>query len=183
MKEILLTEKKMVFLVLLYFYGPIQLDCIFMLNFILFFKFWLLNSTLWNFCFKKGTISRAAFRTLSILKIVVPWYSAYHYCTSSFNKVWTEALRRFKSCLGRVGDSRWWGSLTMVPTGNKAEHFSSVNHTTKTIHRQFITEDYLIKKITKKIFPDIKHDDFNFTPVSLKRRTSWGRKTIVPWAY
>ena len=134
MKEILLTEKKMVFLVLLYFYGPIQLDCIFMLNFILFFKFWLLNSTLWNFCFKKGTISRAVFRTLSILKIVVPWYSAYHYCTSSFNNVWTQALRRFKSCLGRVGDSRWWGSLTMVPTGNKAKCLSSVNHTTETIH-------------------------------------------------
>ena len=107
MKEILLTEKKMVFLVLLYFYGPIQLDCIFMLNFILFFKFWLLNSTLWNFCFKKGTISRAVFRTLSILKIVVPRCSAYHYCTSSFNKVWTQALRRFKSCLGRVDLWQW----------------------------------------------------------------------------
>ena len=30
--------------------------------------------------------------------------------------------------------SRWWGCLTMVPAGNKAKRFSSVNHTTKTIH-------------------------------------------------
>ena len=33
-----------------------------------------------------------------------------------------------------MGDSRRWGSLTMVPTGNKAKRLSSVNHTTKTIH-------------------------------------------------
>ena len=41
----------------------------------------------------------------------------------------------FKPCSRRVRDSRWWGSLTMVPTGNKAKRFSSVNHTTKTIHQ------------------------------------------------
>ena len=35
----------------------------------------------------------------------------------------------------RVGDSRWRGSLTMVPAGNKAKRLSSVNHTTKTIHQ------------------------------------------------
>ena len=34
----------------------------------------------------------------------------------------------------RVGDSRWWGSLTMAPAGNKAKRLSSVNHTTRTIH-------------------------------------------------
>ena len=34
----------------------------------------------------------------------------------------------------RVGDSWWWGSLTMIPAGNKAKRLSSVNHTTKTIH-------------------------------------------------
>ena len=33
-----------------------------------------------------------------------------------------------------VGDLRWWGSLTMVPAGNKAKRLSSVNHTAKTIH-------------------------------------------------
>ena len=44
-------------------------------------------------------------------------------------------LRMLKPCSRRVRDSRWWGSLTMVPTGNKAERHSSVNHTTKTIHQ------------------------------------------------
>ena len=42
---------------------------------------------------------------------VVPWCSGYHYCTTSFNKAWTQVLRRFKSCLWCVGDLRWWGSL------------------------------------------------------------------------
>ena len=41
---------------------------------------------------------------------------------------------QFKSCSRHVGDLRWWGSLTMIPAGNKAKHLSSVNHTTKTIH-------------------------------------------------
>ena len=49
-------------------------------------------------------------------------------------KFWTHVLRRFKSWSRRVGVSRWWGSLTMVPAGNKAKRFSSVNHTKKTIH-------------------------------------------------
>ena len=42
------------------------------------------------------------------------------------------------SCSRRVGDSRWWGSLTMVPAGNKAKRFLSVNHNTKTIHHHHI---------------------------------------------
>ena len=65
---------------------------------------------------------------------VAPWCSGYHYCTTSFNKAWTLVLRKLKSCSRHVGDSRWWGSMTMVPAGNKAKHLSSVNHTTKTIH-------------------------------------------------
>ena len=40
---------------------------------------------------------------------------------------------RFKPCLESVGDLRWWGSLTMIPAGNKAKRLSLVNHTTKTI--------------------------------------------------
>ena len=60
--------------------------------------------------------------------------TTYHYCTTSFYKAWTQVLHRFKSCLRRVGDSRWWGSLTTVPAGNKAKRLSSVNHTTTTIH-------------------------------------------------
>ena len=66
---------------------------------------------------------------------VTPWCNAYHYCISSFNKAWPQVLRRFKSYSQRVGDSRWWGSLKMVRAGNKVERLSSVNHTTKTIHR------------------------------------------------
>ena len=54
---------------------------------------------------------------------VAPWCSGYRYCTTSFNKAWTQVLRRFKSCSRRVGDSRWWGSLTVVPAGNKATPF------------------------------------------------------------
>ena len=50
---------------------------------------------------------------------VVPWCSGYHYCTTIFIKAWTQVLRRLKSYLRRVGDSRWWRSLTMVPAGNK----------------------------------------------------------------
>ena len=53
-----------------------------------------------------------------------PSCSGYHYSTTSL----------FKSCSRRVGDSRWWGSLTMVSVGNKAKHLSSVNHTMKTTH-------------------------------------------------
>ena len=70
--------------------------------------------------------------------VAVTWCSGHHYCIISLNKAWTKALCRFKSCSRRVGDSRWWKSLTMVPARNKAKRLSSVNHTTKTIH-QFIT--------------------------------------------
>ena len=41
---------------------------------------------------------------------------------------------KVKSCSQRVRYSRWWGSLTMVPAGNKAKRLSSVNHSAKTIH-------------------------------------------------
>ena len=62
------------------------------------------------------------------------WCSGYLYCTTSFNEAWIQVLRRFKPCLLRVGDLRWWGTLTMVPAESKAKRFSLVNHTTKTIH-------------------------------------------------
>ena len=64
--------------------------------------------------------------------IVAPWCISYPYCTTSFKKAWTQVLRRFISCSRRVRDLRWWGSLTMVPAGNKAKRLSSVNNTTKT---------------------------------------------------
>ena len=41
---------------------------------------------------------------------VALWCSGYHYFIT-----W------FKPCSWRVGDSGWWGSLTMVPAGNKTK--------------------------------------------------------------
>ena len=69
---------------------------------------------------------------------MAPWCNDYHYCTTFFNNVWTQVLRRFKSCSQNVRDLWWWGSLTMVPAGNKAERLSSVNHTIKAIHQCII---------------------------------------------
>ena len=86
--------------------------------------------------------------------IVAPWCSGYHCCTTSFYKVLTQVLRRFKSCPRRVGDSRWRGSLTMVPAGNKAKRLSSVNHTTKTIyhhHHQQLLHLLKIECIVKAV--------------------------------
>ena len=60
----------------------------------------------------------------------MPWCSGYQYCTTSFDQV----LCWFKSCLLRVRDLWWWGSLTMVPAGNKPKYLLSINHTIKTIH-------------------------------------------------
>ena len=34
--------------------------------------------------------------------------NGYHYCTTSFNKAWTQVPIRFKSCSRRVRDSWWW---------------------------------------------------------------------------
>ena len=60
--------------------------------------------------------------------------------TSQFHSTKFELwLCRFKSCLWHVRDLQWWGALAMVPAGNKAnKHLSLVNHTTNTIHYQFI---------------------------------------------
>ena len=69
---------------------------------------------------------------------VAPWCSGYHYCTTSFNKAWTQVLCWLKSCSQHVGDLRWWGTLTMVQAGNKAKHLSSVNHSTKAIHHHHV---------------------------------------------
>ena len=69
-------------------------------------------------------------------EIVASWCSGYHYCTTSFNKAWIQVLDRFKSYSRRVGDFRWWESLTMALARNKAKRLSSVNHATKTIHHR-----------------------------------------------
>ena len=38
----------------------------------------------------------------------------------------------------KTSENRWWGSLAMVPAGNKTKLLSSVNHTTKTIHHHYL---------------------------------------------
>ena len=61
-------------------------------------------------------------------------------------------INKLLSCSRRVGNSRWWGSLTMVPAGNKAKRLSSVNHTTKTIHHQFIIIKFCILLVSRIFF-------------------------------
>ena len=53
--------------------------------------------------------------------------------------------------LGVFGDSKWWGSLSTVPTGDKAKHLLLVNHTTKTIYHHRTTL-WLILKFPKLRF-------------------------------
>ena len=45
-------------------------------------------------------------------KLLTQWWSGYHYCTASFNKAWTQVLRRLKYCSRCVKDSKWQKSLT-----------------------------------------------------------------------
>ena len=73
--------------------------------------------------------------------IAATWCSGYHYCTTSFNWAWTQVLCRLKSSSQHVRDSRWWGSLKMVPAGNKAKCPLPVNHITKKFnhHHLFYT--------------------------------------------
>ena len=66
---------------------------------------------------------------------VVRWLSLL---TTWLNETLTQVLCMFKLWSRRVRDSRWWGSLTMVPATNKAKSLLSVNHTTKIIHHQKI---------------------------------------------
>ena len=66
-----------------------------------------------------------------------PWFSGHHYCTTSFNKAWSQVLRTFISCSWCVRDSRWWGSLRMVLAENKPKRLSSINHSTKTTHHLY----------------------------------------------
>ena len=59
------------------------------------------------------------------------WLSLLHnFIQLSLNSGFAQVQTRSR----RVGDSRWWWSLTMAPAGNKAKRLSSANHTTKTIH-------------------------------------------------
>ena len=95
-------------------------------------------SSVWNLVFRgfySGRLRQGVNALWNLLRKfkVETACSVYHSCTVSFNKSWTHVLRRFKSCSRCVRDSRWWGSLTMVQDGNKAERLSLVSHTTKFI--------------------------------------------------
>ena len=128
-----------------------------------------LFSTLWPALFHKKPF------------YVVPWCSRYHYCTTSFNKVSTQVLRRLKSCSRCVGDSRWWEFLTIVPAWNKAKRCSSVNHTTKTIHHhhhnQGLLSDFVFFTSQKNFFRNYRNNksniqllnELNFCPGAVKR--------------
>ena len=64
---------------------------------------------------------------------------------------------KLRFCVGsnlvrHVGDSQWWGSLRMVPAGNKVKCLLSVNHTTKTIHHHHHSSTLKSLKSTKFIF-------------------------------
>ena len=81
-------------------------------------------------------------------QFTAPSSNGYQYCTTSFIKAWTLALRRFKSYSRRARDSKWWRSLTMAWTGNKAKRLLSVNHSAK----QFIINKKAPKRWkTKKV--------------------------------
>ena len=53
------------------------------------------------------------------------WCSGYLYCTTSFNKAWTQVLLVACRRIGMVRISE------VVPVGKKAKRLSSVNHTTE----------------------------------------------------
>ena len=98
-------------------------------------------------------------------------------------------MRRFKSCSRRVGDWRWWGSLTMAPAGNKTKCFLSVNHTTKPIHHHDIlmfgsgwclVMAEIEFSLTKK--KKIGRQEFLLTPIPLSPITSHFF-LIPPWKW
>ena len=74
-----------------------------------------------------------------VQKPVAPWCCGYHFCTTSFNKIWTRIPRRFKSCSKRVGDLRWRKTRTMVRLEIRRKRFLSINYTAKIIHHHHQT--------------------------------------------
>ena len=63
-----------------------------------------------------------------------PLRSISHYCATSFNKALTQVLRKFRSYSRLIEDSRWWGSLTMVPLEIRPNAF----HWSSMTQKQFI---------------------------------------------
>ena len=51
-----------------------------------------------------------------VLQTVKPsWCNGLHYFTTSFKRVWTQVLRRFKSCSWHGGGLQWWELSANVP--------------------------------------------------------------------
>ena len=97
---------------------------------------------------------------------MAPWRcGGYHYSTISFNYTWTQALRRFKPCSRRVGNSLWWGSPTMVPARNKAKRLSSVNHTTKATHHH---QGSSFKSNNELLNSSVPIREDSFVPINLQ---------------
>ena len=79
-------------------------------------------------------IIRQTYGTRHVILNVIFWSPFYLF---NFYLGWFQVLQLtpfLLSCSQRVGDSQWWGSLTMIPAGNKAKRFPPVNRTTKAIH-------------------------------------------------
>ena len=115
--------------------------------------------------------------------------SDYHNCASSFIKAWTQVLRRFKSCSRRVGDSRWWGSLTMVRAGNKATPFVGQPYH-KTIHHHqgtslFPAKILQIRPLDKEFYKVTNYEKFklvtfkNETFVEVRLTDCWKIKSAM----
>ena len=76
----------------------------------------------------QGQLSFSSFRgqlieykeQLEAYWLKVNYRGAVVYCTTSFNKISTQILCKFKPYSLCVGYLRWWEFLTMFPTGNKA---------------------------------------------------------------
>ena len=74
------------------------------------------------------------FCKVDVLKNILRFTGSFFIVIATAQLYSTKPELRFKSCSPRVGDSRWWGSLTMVWAANKAKRRLSVNLTTRTIH-------------------------------------------------
>ena len=88
---------------------------------------------------------------------MVPWCSGYRYCTTSFNKAWTQVLCRFKSCSQRVRHLHYSNIIPLFyvdsetvkktaailePWLAKAEHIKDTRN-----HHQFVPEGSSMRMI------------------------------------
>ena len=58
------------------------------------------------------------------------WYSGYHYYNTSFNKVWTQLLRRFKSAQVARGMSKIWDSEDLWQWTRSEIRLNALSHST-----------------------------------------------------